>query len=44
MATWTETWEERAEGKAFVRIVIQTDRESHKRMIIGKGIGAPSAK
>lgn len=37
IATWTEAWEERASGKTFVRVVIQAERESHKRIIIGKG-------
>lgn len=37
VATWTEAWEERPGGKAFVRVIIQAERESHKRIIIGKG-------
>lgn len=37
IATWTETWEEREEGKTFVRVVIQAERESHKSIIIGQG-------
>lgn len=37
VATWTEAWEERRAGKTYVRIVIQAERESHKRIIIGKG-------
>lgn len=37
IATWTETWENREGAKPLVRVVIQTERESHKRIIIGKG-------
>jgi len=37
VATWTEAWEEREAGKPLVRVVIQIERESHKRIIIGKG-------
>lgn len=37
VATWTEAWEEREAGKTYVRVVIQAERESHKRIIIGKG-------
>jgi GTP-binding protein Era len=36
-ATQTEAFEEEREGKAFVRVVIVTEREAHKPIIIGKG-------
>lgn len=36
IATWTEEWEDRPEGTAFVRVVIQTEREAHKQIIIGE--------
>jgi GTPase len=36
IATWTETWEDREDGKSFVRVVIQVEREAHKRIVIGK--------
>lgn len=37
VATWTETWEEREAGKTYIRVVIQAERETHKRILIGKG-------
>lgn len=37
IATWTEEWEDRGDGTTFVRVVIQTERDSHKGIIIGKG-------
>jgi GTP-binding protein Era len=37
IATWTEEWEDRPEGKTYVRVVIQTEREAHKQIIIGEG-------
>jgi GTPase len=36
LATWTETWEDREDGKTFIRVVIQVEREAHKRIVIGK--------
>lgn len=37
VATWVEQWTERGDGKVFIRVIIQTDRESHKPIIIGAG-------
>lgn len=37
VATWVETWEERPDGLAFVRVTILTERKNHKGIIIGNG-------
>ncbi|MBI1784909.1 KH domain-containing protein [Candidatus Sumerlaeota bacterium] len=37
IATWTEEWEENPKRPTRMRIVIQTEREAHKRIIIGAG-------
>lgn len=37
IATFTESWEERAEGKTYVQVTIQTERAAHKQIIIGEG-------
>jgi GTP-binding protein Era len=36
-ATWTEEWTERPDGRIYMRVVIQTDKASHKGIIIGAG-------
>lgn len=35
IATWTDTWEDRDGRPAHVRVIIQTEREAHKSIIIG---------
>jgi GTP-binding protein Era len=37
MATVTETFDEEREGKAFIRVLIVTERDAHKPILIGKG-------
>jgi GTPase len=39
IATWTETWQDRPDGRTYVRVVIQVEREAHKRIVIGEGGG-----
>ena len=35
IATWTDTWDEESGRSTHIRVVIQTEREAHKSMIIG---------
>lgn len=36
VAAWTEEWTERENGGTFIRVILQTEREAHKRMILGE--------
>lgn len=35
IATWVDRWEERDDGRIYMRVTIQTEREAHRRIILG---------